>query len=88
MFVFLTRVETEYLTAYRWFMPNYPSTTRWLSPQQQDYAQWRLAQDAAGEVDDRYAVKPLEAVKMALSDYRLYFFMLLNHLNLLAQSFT
>ncbi|KAJ5286992.1 hypothetical protein N7478_002678 [Penicillium angulare] len=71
-----------------WFMPNYPNTTRWLSRQEQDYAQWRLAQDAAGEEDDRFAVSPLEAVKMALSDYRLYFFMLLNHLNLLAQSFT
>lgn len=69
-------------------MPNYPNTTRWLSRQQQDYAQWRLAQDAAGELDDRFSVKPLEAVKMAFSDYRLYFFMLLNHLNLLAQSFT
>lgn len=69
-------------------MPNYPSTTRWLSPQQKDYAQWRLAEDAAGEADDRYAVTPLEAIKMAFTDYRLYFFMLLNHLCLLAQSFT
>lgn len=69
-------------------MPNYPNTTRWLSREQQDYAQWRLAQDAAGELDDRYAVTPLDAVKMALPDYRLNLFMLLNHLNLLSQSFT
>lgn len=69
-------------------MPNYPNTTRWLSRDEQDYAEWRLAQDAGGEMDDRYAVSPMEAVKMALSDYRLYLFMLLNHLVLLSQSFT
>ena len=69
-------------------MPNYPNTTRWLSREEQDYAQWRLAEDTAGEIDDRHAISASQAIKMAFSDYRLYFFMLLNHLCLLAQSFT
>jgi hypothetical protein len=69
-------------------MPNYPSTTRWLSREHQHYAQWRLAQDAAGTLDDRYATTPLQAVKMAFADWKLYLFMIMHHLNLLAQSFT
>lgn len=70
---------------FRWFMPEYPDTTRWLSQDQQEYAQRQLSQDAVGETDGRHAVSPHQAVKMAFGDYRLYLFMLLNHLNLLAQ---
>ncbi|KAF2117820.1 major facilitator superfamily domain-containing protein [Lophiotrema nucula] len=70
------------------FMPDYPTTTRWLSTEEQHYASWRLAQDAAGNTDDRYAVSLTKALKMAFSDYKTYLFMLTNHSNLLAQSFT
>ncbi|KAH8651051.1 allantoate permease [Xylariales sp. PMI_506] len=70
------------------FMPDYPSTTRWLSREEQVYAEWRMAQDVVGERDDRHAISPMVALKMAFSDYRLYLFMLLHHTNLLAQSFS
>lgn len=69
-------------------MPNYPNTTRWLNSEEQSYAQWRIAQDVSGQQDDRNAVTPVQAVKMAFSDYRVYLFMFLNHSCLLAQSFT
>ncbi|KAI7971725.1 hypothetical protein EIK77_002726 [Talaromyces pinophilus] len=71
-----------------WIMPNYPSTTRWLNVEEKHYAEWRLAQDAAGEVDDRYAITPMQAVRMAFKDWKLYLFMIMHHLNLLSQSFT
>ncbi|KAL1875487.1 hypothetical protein VTK73DRAFT_10037 [Phialemonium thermophilum] len=70
------------------FMPNYPNTTRWLSKEDQVYAEWRLAEDVIGQRDDRNAVTPMQALKMAFSDYRLYLFMLMHHANLLSQSFT
>jgi hypothetical protein len=70
------------------FMPDYPNTTRWLSREEQVYAEWRLAQDVVGERDDRNAITPLQALKMAFTDYRLYLFMLMHHANLLSQSFT
>lgn len=69
-------------------MPNYPSTTRWLNTEEKHYAEWRLAQDAAGEIDDRYAITPMQAVRMAFKDWKLYLFMIMHHLNLLSQSFT
>lgn len=43
-------------------MPNYPSTTGWLNTEEKHYAEWRLAQDAAGEIDDRYPITPMQAV--------------------------
>ncbi|KUJ15999.1 MFS general substrate transporter [Mollisia scopiformis] len=70
------------------FMPDYPATTRWLKTEEKHYAQWRLAQDVAGEQDDRNAITWKQALKMAFSDWRLYLFMLMHHSNLLAQSFT
>lgn len=52
-------------------LPDYPRTTKWLSPEQQSFAEWRLAQDIAGEVDDRRSVGLWKACVMALTDYRL-----------------
>ncbi|OAA60348.1 Major facilitator superfamily domain, general substrate transporter [Niveomyces insectorum RCEF 264] len=69
------------------FMPDYPNTTRWLSKEEQAYAEWRLARDLVGERDDRNAVTPMQALTMAFTDYRTYLFMLMHHANLLAQSF-
>lgn len=70
------------------FMPDYPNTTRWLSREEQAYAEWRLAQDVVGARDDREATGALGALRMAFADYRLYLFMLMHHANLLSQSFT
>ncbi|KAF2651163.1 MFS general substrate transporter [Lophiostoma macrostomum CBS 122681] len=70
------------------FMPDFPNTTRWLNREEQVYAEWRLAQDMVGERDDRNSVTPMQALKMAFSDYKLYLFMFMHHANLLSQSFT
>lgn len=71
-----------------WFVPDYPSTTRWLNIEERQFAQWRLAMDVAGQEDDRNEVSGWKAVRLVFADYKLYLFMLLHHTNLLAQSFT
>ncbi|KAI0907223.1 allantoate permease [Ustulina deusta] len=67
-------------------LPNYPTNTKWLTPEEQAYAQWRLLEDT-GEADlaDSIAIK--EGVKMAFKDPRLYLFTLLQHVSILSQAF-
>ncbi|KAH7040206.1 putative MFS transporter [Microdochium trichocladiopsis] len=67
-------------------LPDYPSTTRWLSTDEQAYAQWRLREDT-GEEDTADAISIKEGVLLALRDPRLYLFTLLQHTSLLSQSF-
>ncbi|KAI1399129.1 putative MFS transporter [Hypoxylon fuscum] len=67
-------------------LPDYPTTTKWLSPEERAYAQWRLVRDA-GEADLADASSIKEGVKMALCDPRLYLFTLLQHASLLSQTF-
>ncbi|KAL1746783.1 major facilitator superfamily domain-containing protein [Schizophyllum fasciatum] len=69
-------------------LPDYPRTTRWLTPEEQAFAEWRLAQDVAGIIDSADAVPLLTALKMALTDYRAYLFVIMQHCNLLSQTFT
>ncbi|KAL1685865.1 major facilitator superfamily domain-containing protein [Schizophyllum commune] len=69
-------------------LPDYPRTTRWLSREEQAFAEWRLAQDVAGAVDSADAVPLLTALRMALTDYRAYLFVVMQHCNLLSQAFT
>lgn len=69
-----------------WVLPDYPSTTRWLSPQEREYASWRLLADI-NESDDQRAKTVWQGTKLALLDYRLYLFVLLQHLSLLSQTF-
>jgi len=67
-------------------LPDYPSTTRWLSEEEKAYAQWRLIDDA-GEADEAQSSSILTGVKLAFSDYRLYLFILLQHSSILSQTF-
>ncbi|KAK8086121.1 hypothetical protein PG994_001095 [Apiospora phragmitis] len=67
-------------------LPNYPATTKWLSREEQAYAQWRLIDDT-GEADSAGASTLKEGVLLALRDPRLYLFTLLQHASLLSQSF-
>ncbi|RYP80773.1 hypothetical protein DL770_006093 [Monosporascus sp. CRB-9-2] len=67
-------------------LPNYPATTRWLTPEERAYAQWRLVDDA-GEADSAGASSIKEGLIMALKDPRLYLFTLLQHSSLLSQTF-
>ncbi|KAK4454852.1 phthalate transporter [Podospora aff. communis PSN243] len=65
-------------------LPDYPKTTRWLSDEERAFAQWRLLQDI-NETDEAKSV--WAGLKLALLDYRLYLFVLLQHLSLLSQTF-
>ena len=67
-------------------LPNYPSTTRWLTPQQRLYAQWRLLDDT-GDADDSKSNSPWEGLKLALKDPRVYIFVFLQHCSNLSQTF-
>ncbi|KAI1173007.1 allantoate permease [Nemania sp. FL0916] len=67
-------------------LPNYPANTKWLTPEEQAYAQWRLIDDT-GEADVADAISVKEGVKMAFKDPRLYLFTVLQHISLLSQAF-
>lgn len=69
-----------------WVLPNFPATAKWLSDEERQFAQWRLVDDAKDN-DDADAVSLLTGLKMALVDYRLYIFILFQHLSLLSQTF-
>lgn len=67
-------------------MPNYPHTTTWLNAEEQAFAAWRLLEDF-NEVDTYKDASVWAGVKLALKDYRLYVFVLMQHISLLSQSF-
>lgn len=68
------------------FLPNYPATTPWLSEEEKHFAAWRLLADI-NEEDERHATTTVAGLKLALADYRLYLFVLLQHVSLLSQTF-
>lgn len=68
------------------FLPNYPATTPWLSDEEKHFAAWRLLADI-NEEDERHATSTMAGLKLALADYRLYLFVLLQHVSLLSQTF-
>jgi len=67
-------------------LPDYPSTTRWLTEEERSFATWRLLADI-NETDEANARSVWDGVKLALGDYRLYLFVLLQHLSILSQTF-
>ncbi|RFU26355.1 hypothetical protein B7463_g9985, partial [Scytalidium lignicola] len=68
-------------------LPNFPAASKGFSEDERRFAQWRLVEDAK-EDDDTKAVSLREGLSLAVRDYRLYLFILLQHLSLLTQSFT
>lgn len=68
------------------FLPNYPATTPWLTDEEKHFAAWRLLADI-NEEDERHATSTMSGLKLALADYRLYLFVLLQHISLLSQTF-
>lgn len=68
------------------FLPNYPATTPWLTDEEKHFAAWRLLADI-NEEDERHASSTMAGLKLALVDYRLYLFVLLQHVSLLSQTF-
>ncbi|KAF4120344.1 MFS family permease [Geosmithia morbida] len=68
-------------------LPDYPHTTRWLSTEEKALAAWRLLRDV-NEVDEYDGnLSVWQGTLLALKDYRLYLFVLLQHVSLLSQSF-
>lgn len=68
------------------FLPNYPATTRWLSEEEKEFAAWRLLADI-DEEDERHSQSVMDGLKLAVKDYRLYLFVLFQHISLLSQTF-
>ena len=67
-------------------LPNYPHTTSWLNDEEKAFAAWRLLKDI--NEADGYGDKSVWAgLKLAVRDYRLYIFVLMQHISLLSQSF-
>lgn len=67
-------------------IPNFPQTTKWLTDEQKAYALWRLKNDA-DEDDDNKSTGIMQGLVLALKDWRLYIFILLQHLSILSQTF-
>lgn len=67
-------------------LPNYPATTPWLSHEEKAFAAWRLRADV-NEDDERHAQSVVAGLRLAVRDYRLYLFVLLQHVSLLSQTF-
>ncbi|KAK4503294.1 hypothetical protein PRZ48_006722 [Zasmidium cellare] len=67
-------------------LPDYPANTRWLGEEERAFAAWRLLRDI-NETDETRSSSVWDGIKMALKDYRLYLFTLLQHMNLLSQTF-
>jgi hypothetical protein len=76
----------QLLTLHSFVLPNFPASSKWLSEEERSFAEWRLVDDAK-ESDDTDAVSLLAGLKMALVDYRVYLFLLFQHLSLLSQTF-
>jgi len=75
-----------FLTKFSMVLPNFPATSRWLSEEERQFAQWRLIDDAK-ESDTTDSVTLSQGLMMALRDYRLYIFLVLQHVSLLTQTF-
>jgi hypothetical protein len=70
----------------RLILPNFPASSKWLTDDERSFAEWRLVDDAK-ESDDTHDVSLLAGLKLALKDYRVYIFLLFQHLSLLSQTF-
>ncbi|KAE9371907.1 MFS transporter [Stipitochalara longipes BDJ] len=68
------------------FLPNFPATSKWLSEEERNFAEWRLVDDAK-ETDTASSVSIKDGLMLALKDYRLYIFILFQHISLLTQTF-
>lgn len=67
-------------------LPDYPATTMWLTEEERAFAAWRLLDDI-NESDNAQATTVWDGIKLALKDYRIYVFIIFQHLSLLSQTF-
>ena len=69
-------------------LPNFPAATPWLNDEEKAYAAWRLERDI-GNTDQSY-VEPsmVKSAILAVTDYRTWMFVLMQHGVLLSQTVT
>lgn len=70
-----------------WFMPDYPSTSEWLTPEERLLAAQRLAYDGLGNTQGGHErISEWEAVKLVIKDWRTWLLSLLYALSTGAQT--
>lgn len=79
-------LSTNANIVYRVILPDFPASAKWLDDEQRSFAQWRLVDDAK-ESDDSQSTTVMEGLKMAVTDPRVYIFVLFQHMSLLSQTF-
>ncbi|KAH8601861.1 major facilitator superfamily domain-containing protein [Bisporella sp. PMI_857] len=67
-----------------YFLPDDPTVTRWLTPEERILANDRIKRDT---VDDQGKVSTIKGLKEALSDYRVWIFVFMQHMHLAANGF-
>lgn len=70
-----------------WLLPNYPSTTTWLSPEERALAEYRLALEADGE-EDTVKGSVFVGFKQALADPKVWLLVLIQSCATIGMSFT
>ncbi|KZO91347.1 MFS general substrate transporter [Calocera viscosa TUFC12733] len=56
-------------------LPDFPSTTTWLSPEERKLAEWRMAEDASGSADDdlNTVSSQMRGLWLAVTDWKVWF---------------
>jgi MFS family permease len=67
-----------------YFLPDDPSVTRWLTPEERILAVERIKADT---VDDRGSVSTMQGFREAISDKRVWLFVFMQHMHLAANGF-
>lgn len=67
-------------------LPDFPSTTKWLTDEERNFAAWRMMADI-NESDEESSSSIWQGVKLCFKDYRLYLFVLVQHMSILSQTF-
>ncbi|KAL3421510.1 MFS transporter [Phlyctema vagabunda] len=65
-------------------LPDDPTVTRWLTPEERIMAHERVKRDT---VDDQGSISTIKGLKEALSDYRVWIFVFMQHMHLASNGF-
>ena len=66
------------------FLPDDPTVTRWLTPEERILAHERIKRDT---VDDQGKISTIKGLKEALMDYRVWIFVFMQHMHLASNGF-
>lgn len=67
-----------------WFLPDDPTVTRWLTPEERILANERIKRDT---VEESGKISTIKGLKEALSDYRVWIFVFMQHMHLASNGF-